>query len=303
LPLASASPPMPGLIKSYIKALRPHQWVKNTLVFLPMLAAHQFSGPPLRQSLLAFVSFSLIASSLYIVNDLLDLTADRAHPRKRLRPFASGRVPAVHGGWMAAGLIASGAAFGAMLGTNFLLVILAYGVLTLAYSLWLKKKIVIDICALAGFYTLRIAAGGVATNIHLSVWLLAFSTFFFLSLAAVKRQAELVDGERRGELNAHGRGYQVDDLPIISMIAIGSGYVAVLVMALYLNSPTVTELYARPEALWGVCAVILYWITRCVMIAHRGQMHDDPVVYALKDPVSHVCLLLIFAFGLAAGIP
>lgn len=290
-------------IKPYLKALRPHQWIKNTLVFLPMLAAHQVDAQTLRLSLFAFVSFCLIASSVYIVNDLLDLAADRAHPRKRLRPLASGSISVAHGVWMAFGTLLAGAAVAAVVGADFLLVMAAYYALTLAYSLQLKKCIVIDICVLAGLYSIRILAGGVATKIHLSVWLLAFSTFFFLSLAAVKRQAELVDSAGRGDLEASGRGYHVDDLPIIAMVAIGAGYVAVLVLALYLNSPTVAQLYARPEALWGVCVVILYWITRAVMIAHRGLMHDDPVIFALRDAGSHVCLLLIVAFGLVAAIP
>ncbi len=204
---------------------------------------------------------------------------------------------------MALGLLLAGAMTGALVGRGFIIVMTVYYILTLAYSVQLKKTIVLDICVLAGLYSIRILAGGVATNIHLSVWLLAFSTFFFLSLAAVKRQAELVDAARRSELTANGRGYHVDDLPIISMVAIGAGYVAVLVLALYLNSPTVTELYARPEALWGVCVVILYWITRAVMIAHRGQMHDDPVIFAMRDIGSHVCLILIVGFCIIAAAP
>ena len=168
-----------------------------------------------------------------------------------------------------------------------------YYLLTTAYSLHLKRRIVIDICVLAGLYTTRMLAGGIATDIPLSAWLIAFSVFFFLSLAAVKRQAELVDSTDRESLKASGRGYHVDDLPIISMISIGAGYVSVLVMALYVNSPEVAELYVRPEALWGVCAVLLYWITRTVMVTHRGGMHDDPVIYATKDRISWMCLLAI----------
>lgn len=280
----------------YLKALRPHQWLKNTLVFLPMLAAHQLDGGTLLTSLLAFICFSLVASSVYVLNDLLDLSADRAHPRKRKRPFASGSIPLSHGTGMAVGLIALGVLLAALMGIEFLAVMLAYLALTTAYSLHLKRRMVVDICVLAALYTARIVAGGVATGIELSVWLLAFSTFFFLSLAAVKRQAELIDSAARGQLTASGRGYHVDDLPIISMVAIGAGYVSVLVMALYVNSPAVVELYDRPEALWGVSAVLLYWITRTVMIAHRGGMHDDPVVFAAKDRVSQICFLLILGF-------
>lgn len=289
-------------IRPYVKALRPHQWLKNALVFLPMLAAHQWEVPAALLSLLAFACFSLVASSVYVLNDLLDLDADRAHPRKKNRPFASGSIPIAHGTWMAAGLLILGAVLAASISAQFLLAMAAYYVLTTIYSLHLKRRIVIDIFVLAGLYTARIVAGGVATGIPLSVWLLAFSVFFFLSLAAVKRQAELTDSVGRGNLMASGRGYHVDDLPIISMIAIGAGYVAVLVMTLYINSPAVVELYAHPEALWGVCAVLLYWITRTVMVAHRGNMNDDPIVYAVTDRVSQMCLLVVLGFVLAGSL-
>lgn len=289
-------------IRPYIKALRPHQWLKNVLIFLPMLAAHQLDTQTILLSLLAFVCFSLVASSVYVLNDLLDLAADRAHPRKKNRPFASGSIPIAQGTWMAAGLLFLGGLLSISISPSFLLAMVAYYLLTTAYSLHLKRRIVIDICVLAGLYTARIIAGGVATEIALSVWLLAFSVFFFLSLAAVKRQAELIDSAERGDLKPSGRGYHVDDLPIIAMIGIGAGYVSVLVMTLYVNSPDVVELYAHPEALWGVCAVLLYWITRTVMLAHRGHMHDDPVVYAAKDRVSRVCLLIILGFVVGGAL-
>lgn len=289
-------------IKSYIKALRPHQWLKNILVFLPMLAAHQFDGRTLLLSLMGFLCFSLVASSVYVLNDLLDLAADRAHPKKKLRPFASGSIPIGHGTWMAAGLLVLGGLLALAIGLDFLLAITAYYALTLGYSLRLKRHVVIDICVLAGFYTIRILAGGIATDINLSVWLLAFSAFFFLSLAAVKRQAELVSNAERGNLKTSGRGYHVDDLPIIAMIAVGAGYVAVLVMTLYVNSSDVVEIYPRPEFLWGVCAVLLYWITHTVMVAHRGQMHEDPVIYASKDRISQMSLMIILGFVLAGSL-
>lgn len=288
--------------RAYLKAIRPHQWMKNALVFLPMLAAHKLDGSSFLLSLLAFVSFSMVASSVYVLNDLLDLGADRAHPRKRLRPFAAGSIPIASGTWMAGGLLVAGVLIAALLGPAFFLVMLGYYVLTTGYSLYLKRKMVIDICVLAGLYTVRIVAGGAATGIPLSVWLLAFSIFFFLSLAAVKRQAELVDKLSQGKLTATGRGYHVDDLPIIAMISISAGYVAVLVMALYVNSPAVLELYAHPQALWGVCAILLYWITRTVMLAHRGWMHDDPVVYAVKDGISRISFAMILLFVLAGAV-
>ena len=289
-------------IGAYLKAIRPHQWMKNILVFVPMLAAHQVNGASLIASLLAFIAFSLVASSVYVLNDLLDLNADRAHPRKRLRPFAAGSIPIASGTWMVAGLLGMGAVIAAFLGPAFLAVMIGYYALTTGYSLYLKRRIVVDMCVLAGLYTVRIVAGSVATGIPLSMWLLAFSIFFFLSLAAVKRQAELVDNVKQGKLKASGRGYHVDDLPIISMISISAGYVAVLVMALYVNSPAVIQLYAHPEVLWGVCAVMLYWITRTVMLTHRGWMHDDPVVYAAKDRISQVCFLIILGLVLAGAV-
>ncbi|SDJ14901.1 UbiA family prenyltransferase [Lutimaribacter saemankumensis] len=288
--------------KPYIKAVRPHQWLKNILVFLPMLAAHQLDNQTFLLTLLAFVCFSLVASSVYVLNDLLDLAADRAHPRKRMRPFASGSLPIAHGTWMAAGLLILGGTLAIGISPVFFLAMVIYYFLTMAYSLYFKRALVIDICVLAGLYTIRIIAGGAATGITLSIWLLAFSVFFFLSLAAVKRQAELIDSAKRGNLKASGRGYHVEDLPIISMIAIGAGYVSVLVMILYVNSPAVVELYRYPQALWGVCAVLLYWITHTVMVTHRGDMHDDPVVYAAKDRISQICMLIILGFTLAGAL-
>ena len=161
---------------------------------------------------------------------------------------------------------------------------------------------VIDICALAGLYTTRILAGGVATGTPLSVWLLAFSIFFFFALAAVKRQSELVDGMNRGTVTANGRSYHVNDLPVVASMATASGYVSILVMALYVTSPSVSVLYTYPEALWGVCLVLLYWISRMVMVTNHGRMHDDPLVFAVKDRMSLVCLLLVVAFAVGGAL-
>jgi 4-hydroxybenzoate polyprenyltransferase/phosphoserine phosphatase len=289
-------------VKPCIQEARPHQWLKNVLVFLPMLAAHRFDAATVLLSFLAFICFSLVASSVYVLNDLLDLAADRAHPRKRNRPLASGSLSIARGTLMAAVLLLPGVFVAALIGGDFLLVMAVYYLLTTAYSLCLKRRIVIDICVLAGLYTVRIVAGGVATGIPLSVWLLGFAVFFFLSLAAVKRQAELVDNAARGQRTVSGRGYATDDLPIIAMIAISAGYVSVLVLALYVNSPAVIEQYTLPQALWGVCVVLLYWITRTVMTAHRGLMNDDPVVFGLKDRTSRICLLIILGFVLAGSM-
>ena len=289
-------------VQPYIKALRPHQWLKNALIFLPMLAAHQVDAVTLVRSMLAFVAFSVVASSVYVLNDLLDLNVDRAHPRKKRRPFASGDLSTDKGGLLALSLAAIGAILAACLGWAFLISLAVYYLLTTAYSLSLKRRIVIDIGALAGLYTMRLVAGAAATNIELSVWLVAFSIFFFFSLAAVKRQAELVDMVERGELLAKGRGYHVGDLPIISMVGLGSGYMSVLIMALYINSAEVVALYHYPTALWGICCILLYWLTRMVLITHRGSMHDDPVVFASKDNVSLFCFFAIIGFTLLGAV-
>lgn len=290
----------PARFGDYLRVLRPHQWLKNLLVFVPMIAAHQLTLPTLLQSLMAFIAFSLIASCTYVLNDLLDLPADRAHPRKRNRPFASGRVRVAHGSWMAPLLGLAGGAVALAAGWQLFAMLGAYFAVTLLYSFRLKRMVAIDICTLALLYTMRILAGVAATGIIASVWLLAFSTFFFFSLAAVKRQAELVNRAASGALAAPGRGYRVDDLPVVGNIVTASGMVSVLVLALYANSDPVRELYRTPEVLWGVCLVLMFWISRIAMLTHRGEMHDDPVVFAARDRVSLCCALLIGVLG-AAG--
>lgn len=289
IPLSTAR--TPGYA-SYLKALRPHQYAKNALIFLPMIAAHDLSLATVVASLMGFVAFCLIASSVYVLNDLMDLAADRAHPRKCMRPFASGAIPLSHGTPMLVGLLGGGIVIAALTGPLFLAVMALYYTLTLAYSTALKRKVVVDICVLAALYTFRIMAGGAATGIPLSVWLLAFSMFLFFSLACVKRQAELVDMKARHLEEASGRGYRVEDLPIVTGMAMASGYISVLVMMLYINSPAVTALYPTPAALLGICCMLLFWVSRMIMVTHRGDMHDDPVVYAARDGTSRLCFLI-----------
>ena len=286
-------------LRPLLRAIRPQQWLKNVLVFLPLFAAHSFDFATIGAAALAFVAFSLVASSVYLLNDLLDLESDRAHPRKRERPFASGAIPLSWGTALAPGLLLAGGLLSLPLGPEFIGVMAVYYFVTMAYSFVLKRRLVVDICALAGLYTLRIIAGAVATGIPLSVWLLAFSMFFFFSLAAMKRKTELVSSAEEGAQKAYGRGYVTDDLPLVSNMAVASGYVSVLVMALYINSPAVTVLYSATEPLWGICLILLYWLSRMVMLAHRGQMDDDPVVFAVKDRVSLLCGGLIFALVLS----
>lgn len=286
-----------------LRALRPHQWLKNILVFLAVMGAHRLLDPDLMlRAFGAFVAFSLIASSVYLLNDLLDLSADRAHSRKCDRPFASGAIAIELGPPMIVLLLIAGLFVAALLGAKFLLVVSVYFIITMAYSLSLKRYTMIDICVLAALYTIRVLAGGVATGLSISVWLLAFSMFIFFSLAAVKRQAELVDAVRAGKLKIVGRGYHPDDLQLVSQMATASGLLSVLVMTLYLSSDAVTQVYHRPEALWGVTPVLLFWISRVVFKAHRGEMHDDPIVFAAKDKVSMVCGLIVAAFAVVASL-
>lgn len=285
--------------QDYLRVLRPHQWLKNLLVFAPMFAAHQLTAATFMQSLLAFVAFSLVASSTYILNDLLDLAADRAHPRKCNRPFASGAVNVRHGTWLAPALGLLGGGVALLSGPGLFAMLAAYAVATTLYSFWLKRIVAIDVCVLAVLYTMRILAGSMATGIPASVWLLAFSTFFFFALAAVKRQAELVDGIASGTVRARGRGYHVDDLSIVSNLAVSSGLVSVLVLALYANSEPVRQLYRTPEVLWGILPVLLFWNSRIAILTNRGQLHDDPLVFAARDWVSHCCILIVGALALA----
>lgn len=289
-------PPLPQVLR----AMRPHQWLKNLLCFFPMLADQAFTADTALRSFLAFLAFSLVASAVYVLNDLVDLAADRAHPRKRARPFASGRLPLVHGFWLLPALLAAGGLIAAALGPAFAVVLAVYLVSTTAYSLALKRRIIADICVLAGLYSLRIVAGAAAADIAPSVWLLAFSIFFFLSLAAVKRLAELVDAAERGTEMPAGRGYRTGDRGLVGQMAIAAGYVAVLVLALYLDTAEVQARFGTPEILWGVCLVLLYWISRTVMIAHRGRMQDDPVVFAATDRISQISAVLIVGLAVAA---
>ena len=289
-------------LKPYVKALRPHQWLKNILVFIPLLLAHQLDAISLIRVLTAFVAFSLVASSVYVLNDLLDLNADRAHVRKCKRPFAAGTVPIGQGTAMAGGLLGVGAVLSVALGATFLFVMVCYYAMTTAYSLYFKRRAVIDVSVLAGLYTLRIVAGGVAVGVGLSMWLLAFSVFFFFALAAVKRQAELVDNIKSGKLQPEGRGYRNDDAEVISQMALGTGYVSILVLALYMNSPDVALLYSNPPALWGICLILLFWISRIVLLTHRGEMHDDPIVFAVRDRISRLCGMMVVGFAVLGAV-
>lgn len=274
-------------------ALRVHQWLKNLLLFVPMLAAHQFGNIQALFTLgLAFVSFSLCASFVYITNDLLDLESDRRHPRKRHRPFASARLRVDSGIFLALSLAVVGVALAVMVGAKFLAVLLIYLALTVAYSLWIKRLVLLDCLVLATLYTVRIVAGAVAISVSASFWLLAFSVFLFLSLAFVKRYAELMVHDQAGKNDAHGRGYFVSDASLLQTFGVVCGYMSALVMALYMRSEEVLILYARPDAIWVLIPVLLYWVSWIWLKAARGEMHDDPIIFALRDKVS----LIVAAF-------
>ena len=277
----------PSTLRAVVRALRPHQWAKNVLVLVPLFTAHRFNElHALSCALAALVAFCLCASSVYLLNDMLDLEADRGHPRKSKRPFASGDLSIAIGLVLAPLLLGAAALIAVFLPGKFQLCLAAYYVLTFSYSIKLKRMLLVDAVALAGLYTLRIIAGAGATTVALSFWLLLFSVFLFLSLAFVKRYAELDSLRRQQKLQALGRGYHVEDLAVLQSFGTAAGYLSVLVLALYINSPEIQPLYHRPKAIWMLCVLMLYWISRVWMTAHRGGMHDDPVVYALRDRVS-----------------
>jgi 4-hydroxybenzoate polyprenyltransferase len=288
-------------LRLWAKALRMHQWVKNLLVFLPLLAAHRVLDPVAGViSLLAFLCFGLCASSVYLTNDLLDLGADRQHPRKRHRPFAAGTLPLLAGPFAAIALLLSSFALAWFVAPAFAAVLFGYYVLTTAYSLRLKRIVMLDVIVLALLYTSRILAGAAAVGTFPSFWLLAFSMFIFLSLAMIKRYTELVAAMKRGKVTASGRGYDVDDIPLIQSLGGSSGYLAVLVLALYIDSTASQMLYRHPHYLWLLCPLLLYWVSRAWAIAHRGIMHDDPVVFAVKDNVSRALVVLAAIIIVAA---
>lgn len=275
--------------KDWLKGVRLHQWMKNLLIFVPLLAAHQASDISLlAQCLLAFIFFGFCASSVYILNDLLDLSDDRHHCTKKRRPFASGKISIAGGLFLFPILLAL--AFGGSwltLPREFSATILCYYGLTLTYSLWLKRHMTVDVIALASLYTLRIIAGAAALNLNLTFWLLAFSMFIFLSLALVKRYAELNEARIKGQTaKTRGRGYYPSDLEMVSSLGAASGYLAVMVLALYIHDNTTTTMYSHPQIIWLACPLLLFWITRIWMLTHRGKMNDDPVLFAARDKVS-----------------
>jgi 4-hydroxybenzoate polyprenyltransferase/phosphoserine phosphatase len=284
-----------------IKALRPYQWAKNILVFVPLFAAHEITViPKLIDAIMLFLAFNLCASGAYVLNDLIDIETDRHHARKRHRPFASGNLHVGYGLALAPCLLLGAGLVAAQISAAGLAMLGLYFGLTMIYSLFLKKLVLLDVMALAGLYTVRVLAGVVAVNQVLSFWLLAFSVFLFASLALVKRHTELVALRSSGGGQLAGRGYHADDIEMLVPLGVAAGYMAVLVFALYINSNAVRVLYNDPYWLWAVCPLLLYWISRVWILSHRGEMHDDPIVFALTDKISLATAGLVGIFIILA---
>ncbi len=290
-------------VQSVLKTLRPHQWIKNLIIFVPLLTSHQLNNATLLgDAILAFMAFSLCASSVYVLNDLLDLDADRHHPTKKLRPFAAGDLSLPAGFVLVFLLLAVSGGLALLLPRTFAVVLALYFALTTSYSWRLKQLMLLDVFFLAGLYTMRLIAGHEASGIAYSFWLLAFSMFIFLSLALVKRYLELLGLRQEDKHGAKGRGYTANDLEMVATLGTTSGYLSALVLALYVNSSEVRVLYQHPTLLLLVCPLLLYWISRVWLIAHRGQMHEDPIVFALKDRASYVIgILTLMVLWLATG--
>ena len=275
-----------------LKALRPHHWLKNLLVFAPLFSVHAFDDPYMAAyACLAFVAFSLCASSVYLMNDMADISADRRHPRKRLRTFAAGKLSLKLGSGSIPLLLMLSLLVGSFLPRPFLGMLILYFFLNLGYSFAFKRIVLLDVIVLAGLYTMRIMAGCAAISTWPSSWLLAFSTFLFLSLALVKRYAELVITGAEANV-AEVRGYRVMDRELLAAMGSGSGYVAVLVLAIYISAGIAEIHYERYQLVWLLCPLLLYWISYMWLVAHRGAMHDDPLVFTMRDKVTRIVVAI-----------
>ncbi len=291
-----------GGIKSVIKAIRAYQWLKNMLVFVPIITSQQLSSTgALSNTIIMFCCFCAVASFGYIVNDLLDLQSDRAHQTKRNRPFASGALSAKQGIAIGGVLLLV-----AMLGCLFLppicsVVLFCYLVLTISYSLYLKTKLMIDVVSLGGLFTLRVIGGAAAIETELSFYLLSFSIFLFSSLGMVKRFAELHNLQSQNKLAARGRGYRVEDMAPVRIIGISLGYMSVFIMGLYINSPVITEYYSNPKVIWLLFPLLTYWLGRLWILANRGEVNEDPLIFAIKDRTSLLVALVSAVILLVAN--
>ncbi|MCP4745382.1 MAG: UbiA family prenyltransferase [Desulfobacteraceae bacterium] len=286
-----------SLLPSAIKAFRPHHWIKNFLLFLPLIISHTFNAGLWYLAILGFIAFSATASATYILNDLLDIEADRAHPNKKDRPFASGALPFKYGPILIAALIAVSIITTLFLPPMFWLCLTGYLFLTVMYSFCLKRKALVDILTLSSLYTARIIAGGCATGLTVSNWLLGVSIFTFTSIAFAKRGIELKNAAPKENNFLKGRGYMPNDLILIEQVGISSAFSAVIMLSLYINSDSVLQLYSRPKFLWSTCLIFIYWLSRFWLKVHRGELHHDPLIDAVKDPISLCCGILIFAIA------
>lgn len=279
----------------YIKMIRIHQWLKNILIFVPAFLAHLFTISYFFNSLIAFFSFSFCASSVYILNDLLDIKNDRDHITKKNRPIASCKISLFKAVFIFPIFLTISIILSLFLPIKFLTILIIYYFITTAYSFYLKKKPIIDVLTLAALYGIRILAGSFAVSLpFLSSWFLSFSGFFFLYLALTKRCAELIERSSKGKDDPIGRGYKILDLPILQMFSCASGYVSVLVFCLYIDSNAVYKLYSNPHQLWLIPFILTYWISRTLLLTHRGNMNEDPVIFAAKDKQSLLCGIAIF---------
>jgi 4-hydroxybenzoate polyprenyltransferase len=304
IPGAHTDPAIAARMVAAFRALRPHQWTKNALIFLPLILAHRLADMTATgHALLAFIAFSLAASGVYLVNDIMDVEQDRKHPVKRNRAIASGQLPVNAARLLSALCFVMAVLVTARLPSGFAMVLGAYLALNLAYTFYLKRKLLVDVLALAGAYTLRIMAGAVASGIEQSFWLLTFASFLFLSLALVKRYIELDtvgDEDSPDKKRVMGRGYRVADLEMLSQLGVASAFSAVLVLALYVDGQGRMGLYRTPEFIWLVCPVVLYVIGRIWVLARRRELPDDPVLFIIKDWRSHLMGAFVVAIMLAA---
>lgn len=289
--------------RAFLKAIRLHQWAKNILIFLPFLLAHTLRPHKFLFAALAFVSFSLCASATYIINDLLDMEADRHHPRKRLRPFAAGDLP-VTAGLLISGLFLAGSLSiaAAALPGSFLIWVLLYLITTLSYSLYLKRVVLVDVILLSGLYTLRLLAGAAATHVPISPWLAAFSLFLFLSLAMVKRFSELQNIRARGQTLANGRGYLLGDIEQLRSFGTASAYASVVVFSFYIGAHEVVRLYHHPGRLWLITPLMILWLSRVWLLASRGELDEDPVIFAVTDRLSLLIGTAVAAIAALAAL-
>lgn len=287
-------------LDQWVALLRMHQYVKNALVFVPLVTSHRFTLEAIVTSLLAFVAFSLCASAVYIVNDLVDVQADRHHPKKRTRPLASGALPTWPAAALSLALLVAAALVSLSISVQFAGTLAAYFGLTTAYTFVLKRKMLVDVIVLSLLYSVRVIAGGVAISVPVSEWLLAFSMFIFTTLALLKRYVELSRRLDAGLTDPGNRNYKVGDIGIVAALAAASGFNAVTVFALYISSDSARQLYAHAQVLWLICPLLMYWIGRALLMAHRRHMDDDPIVFAFKDRPSLIILGLVGVLALIA---